>query len=55
MKYNEYRAIADRIRTKKELDDFLEAIENDFYNISDKQYYDLKHIAIDIYYASMED
>lgn len=55
MKYTEYRAIADRIRTQKELDDFLEAIENDFENISGKQYYDLRHIAIDIFYASLED
>lgn len=55
MTYKEYREAANYIRTEKEYRAFLEAIENDFDHISDKQYYDLKHIAIDIYYASLED
>ena len=55
MKYKEYRERANYIRTEKELADFIEAIGNDFENISAKQYCNLRHIAIAIYYASLED
>lgn len=47
MSYKEARAAAESCKTFEEVDRLLKLIECEFETISDRQYYTVKHVAID--------
>ena len=53
MTYEKAKEIAKSARSYEEVDNFLKQIELDG-NITDRQYYNLKHIAIDAAYEAMK-
>ena len=53
MTYEKAKEIAKSARSYEEVDNFLKQIELDK-NITDRQYYNLKHIAIDAAYEAMK-